>query len=446
MRESAVVIGGGLAGLVAAWRLRASGRSVLVLESQAEVGGWAQSWSRDGFGLERGPHTFRGQSPGLHALVKDLDLELCSPGDAGVRWISRGGLPYRLPSSPLGMLWSPVLSLRGRIRLMTEPFRRRGSDPNESVQDFFTRRLGPEAAQILVGSMVGGIHATDPSRLGIADSFPRVWAWEQEFGSLFRGAMAAGRARKGQPQGLFAPRDGMGEISRVLAEILGDSVQRDSEVLSLERTGSRWQIQLAGRVIETEQLVLATPAHVTASLLQTLRPEASRILEQVESSGVVVVHRYGRSGGQELPAGFGMLIAPDHPRSTLGILFSSRQFPHRLPGPDAWCLASFHPLGDEEERSRGAWAELAAEQASSLLDFHQAAVGAEVQIMPRAIPVLRPGHLARMQKVQECLPVVDGLVLAGSYLRGVSLECAVESGEQAARALMKTESITKEVA
>ena len=66
--------------------------------------------------------------------------------------------------------------------------------------------------------------------------------------------------------------------------------------------------------------------------------------------------------------------------------------------------------------------------------------------MPRAIPVLGPGHLDRMQKAQEFLPGIDGLVLAGSYLKGVSLECAVESGEQAARALMKPESITKEVA
>ena len=77
-----MVIGGGLAGLVAAFRLQQSGQDVLLLEAEKSVGGWAQSWTQDGFGLERGPHSYRGQSEALHALVDELEIETCSPQDS----------------------------------------------------------------------------------------------------------------------------------------------------------------------------------------------------------------------------------------------------------------------------------------------------------------------------------------------------------------------------
>jgi oxygen-dependent protoporphyrinogen oxidase len=426
-----VVIGGGVAGLVTAWRLQQAGRSVQLLEAKEGVGGWARTRTVDGFQLEDGPNSFRGQAQALHALVEELEIELCTPEDVGVRWISRRGRAFQLPRSPLGLFFCSLLSIRGRLRILLEPFIRRGRDPHETVLSFFSRRLGSEAALVLVGSMVGGIHGTDPARLGMADAFPQIWALEREHRSLLIGLLRSRRTSAG----IFAPRAGMGEIARVLAQQLGDAVIRQARVEGLEPIPGGWRVRLADRAIEASQVVLATPVHVAARLLEASLPDAAQLLGQVQCSSLALVHRLGLGGGGELPRGFGILIAPDSPRDTLGILFVSRQHPYRVPSPGAWSLASIHPL--DAERSQEEWAELAASETAALLDFGHEASQVHVQVLPQAIPVLAPGHLERMHEVQALLLAADGPVLAGSYLQGISMECAVQSGEDAARQLLR---------
>lgn len=438
MNQSVIVVGGGLAGLVAGYRLQQAGHDVQVLEADESVGGWAQSLTQDGFGLERGPHSYRGQSPTLHALASELEIPLCTPEDAGIRWIGRGGQRFQLPRSPLGLIFSPLLSIAGRLRLLTEPFRQKGHDPEESVSHFFRRRIGAEAAQVLIGSMVGGIHATHPDRLGIADAFPQLWQMEQQHGSLFRGMLAMRRERKGQTSGLYAPMDGMGAFGQALAQRLGDAVQTGARVVGLTRHAHRWRVHMDDQTMEADHVVLATPVHVTAALLETVAPETAQLLAQVESSSLALVHRYGLIGGDSVPSGFGVLFAPEDGRQTLGILFGSRQFPHRIPNPEAWSLVSFHPIEVRSSQEPSFWEDLATSQAAERLDFSHVAIGSRVELLHRAIPVLAPGHLKRMRAAAALLKNAPGLTLAGSYLLGVSLECAVQSGEQAASEMLNS--------
>ena len=161
-----VIVGGGLSGLVAAFRLRraavARNRAVriTILESEDRPGGKMRSDREDGFVIERGPNGFLDSRPNALALMKDLDAEallLRADATAKKRFVCRDGRLVRLPETPPAFLKSPLLSGAGKRRLMHEPWIPAGTARDESIGDLAARRMGPEARDYLVDPMVSGI-------------------------------------------------------------------------------------------------------------------------------------------------------------------------------------------------------------------------------------------------------------------------------------------------
>src|SRR5690606_8894594 len=101
-----------------------------------------------------------------------------------------------LPGSPLEALTTPVLSLGGKLAFIQEPCRSKIQADDISIADFFRHRLGAEAVERLVDPFISGIYAGDIHQLSLPAVFPRIWQWEQEDGSIIRGAMVARKARK----------------------------------------------------------------------------------------------------------------------------------------------------------------------------------------------------------------------------------------------------------
>src|SRR5262249_4850320 len=176
-----------------------------VLEGADQPGGNIRTEERDGFLCEWGPNGFLDNEPATLRLVEALGLgEQLAPSSsaAHVRWIVRGGRLRALPARPPAFVTSDVLSLRGRMRVMLEWAQpaQRGVD-DESVWDFAHRRIGREAADVLVDAMVTGVYAGDPRRLSIDGAFPRMRAMEREYGSLMRAMRVLKRAGGGSPMG-----------------------------------------------------------------------------------------------------------------------------------------------------------------------------------------------------------------------------------------------------
>ena len=198
-----VIGGGGIAGLATALRLRdlaPEGTEILVLESGDRLGGNIRTQREDGFTVEWGPNGYLDNVPTTSALIERIGLqEQVQPADerAARRFLFRGGRLHELATSPLKFFGSPVLSLRGRLRILGEPFARpKPPDEDETVGAFASRRIGPEAARILVDAMVSGVFAGNVDRLSLASAFPKMARMEAEHGSLVRAMIAAGRARK----------------------------------------------------------------------------------------------------------------------------------------------------------------------------------------------------------------------------------------------------------
>ena len=185
-----VVIGGGISGLASAYRIQEAARAagltpeITVLERDAHLGGKIRSDRHEGWVVETGPNGYLDSKPGTVKLVKDLGLtEKVLPADEAskTRLLFLDGRLQALPSSPAGFMTSSVLPLSGRMRIMLEPFQKKGPE-DETLADFGRRRLGRHAVERLLDPFVTGIYAGDPETLSVAAAFPAVKKLELEYG------------------------------------------------------------------------------------------------------------------------------------------------------------------------------------------------------------------------------------------------------------------------
>src|SRR5882724_8749468 len=247
-RMAVAVIGGGVTGLAAAYRLQTLGFDPTVYEAGQRPGGVVGTERRDGFLAETGPNSLTTPKPSVAALLTELGLgdRLLEASPAGrKRYIVRDGRLTPLPASPIELVTSSVFSFGAKLALLREPFVP-PSDPavEESVADFVRRRLGAEPLDYVAGPFVSGIYAGDPEALSLRHALPRVHALEQEHGSLIAAAVSQARARRRRRSGGSLSRilsfpTGMGELTEALTQRLGNRIRCGTPVLGVARRGSR---------------------------------------------------------------------------------------------------------------------------------------------------------------------------------------------------------------
>ena len=194
------IIGGGITGLTAAFRLQQQGIPATLFEAANRVGGVIQT-VRDGEYLaECGPNTILETSPLIGEMIADLGLEgrrIYSSEQAENRYIVRNKRLVRLPGSPLSFLATSLFSFRAKARLMAEPFIRRApANEEESLAKFVRRRIGREFLDYAINPFVAGVYAGAPETLSVREAFPKLHALEQRYGSLILGQILGARARK----------------------------------------------------------------------------------------------------------------------------------------------------------------------------------------------------------------------------------------------------------
>jgi oxygen-dependent protoporphyrinogen oxidase len=440
-----VVVGGGISGLAAAWRLREAGHAVTLLEAEDRVGGKVHSERIDGFLVEHGPNGVLDSRPAFRALAQSLGIAhriLPANAEAAHRFLFlRGGL-RALPEGPGGLFSRDLMSPVGWARLLAEPFvPGRKPGPDESVFDFAARRLGPEAARTLIDPMVAGIYGGDARQLSLAGAFPRLRALEAAHGSLVRGALAgipakirgrrAAAAAAGPKVGrsLSSFPDGMGELVTALRIGLGDAVHTGRTVQSLAREGETWLVRATGGdPIRADRLVLALPTYAAGPLLAPWSTAAAEALSAVPYAAVGVVGYGVRT--EQLPRtldGFGLLVPSTEHRRVLGVLWSSSIFAERAPDGHALMRvilggARNPELLDLDDETL--LAVVRSELSVVLGGPMPAPVFSRIVRWPRAIPQYTLGHTERRVQAEAAVSALPGVFLAGNGLFGVSVaEC-----------------------
>jgi len=426
-----------------------AGIDVEVLEAQATAGGNVQTMEVDGFRLEGGPHTFMPSADAIVEVAREAGLAdkmTASLPAAKKRFIVRQGRMRVVFGGPLSFLASRLLSFRGKLRLLQEPFRtRQRGDPTDTAERFFVRRFGPEAARVLAGAFISGVYAGDISRLSAPAAFPLFWRFEQEHGSMIRGAMKHRRQRRAElaaagrkplpVKGLLSFSGGLGTLTATLAAKLGPRLHLDTPVRGLARQAGGWRVEHAGGSLDCRALVLAVPPGPAASLLEPLDAEAAGAVTAVPMAPVAVVHLGFERRCAEIPDGFGFLAPRGQGVRSLGVLFPSRLFADRTP-PGGELLTAF--IGGVHDAGAlalddGPLADIALADLRTLTGLGREPALVQVRRYPEAIPQLVCGHLERMELLRQRLHDLPGLLLAGNYLQGVGLKDAVASGVAAAR-------------
>ncbi|RIK99324.1 MAG: protoporphyrinogen oxidase, partial [Proteobacteria bacterium] len=336
----AIVVGAGIAGLAAAAELARAGRSVAVLEAGERVGGAAWSETVDGHQIERGPNTFR-VPPAMNTFLRRHELggALVAAAPASrERFLVRGGALLPVPMSPAAFARTPLLTRAGKLRLLAEPFVRRGDPTGESVAEFAARRLGAEARDALIGPFLTGIYAGDETRLGVEAVFPSLAAAERRSGSIVRGLLAGSFTRGGEKgrAGTWSAQGGIGALAQALAARLPEPVRTRARAAGIAFEDGTYRLAVAtdsgGAELRAAGLVLAAPAPESAALLGALDAGAAEALGAIDYAPVASVSLSLASGATRTPVrGFGYLVPRGEGDALLGCLFPSQLFPGRTP-------------------------------------------------------------------------------------------------------------------
>jgi oxygen-dependent protoporphyrinogen oxidase len=447
-----VVVGAGLSGLTAAFRLARQGVRLRVVESATRPGGVIGSVRREGALYERGPNSGLDTTPLINELLADAGIagqRLDASAEAARRYILRDGQLAALPTSPPAFLATRLFSWKAKLALLREPFVRPAApDAEETVAAFVRRRLGAEFLDYAIEPFVAGIYAGDPDRLSVPAAFPRLAALEQKHGSLIRGQIIGARERRRSAEKAknaavsFSFREGMQTLTDALARglqidygVRAAGLRRESDgsfVLECERGEERFELR-------ARSVLLAVPAYEAKQIVARLAPEAATALEAIVYPPVAsVASCYRRADVVHPLDGFGFLAPRKESPPILGCLFSSSMFSGRADSSTV-LLTTFvggvrsAPLALRSEE------ELAASVSTALQGY----LGARqplwqvVTRWPQAIPQYTLGHLQRIAAVERAEAAVPGLRLCANWRGGVSVADCIKSAQATVEAVQQ---------
>ncbi|MEW6302878.1 MAG: protoporphyrinogen oxidase [Verrucomicrobiota bacterium] len=444
------VIGAGITGLTAAFRLRQKGVPVVVYERGSRVGGVIQTVSTDGFQAECGPNTILETSPCIGELIRDLGLEhrrLYSDPAADRRYLVRDGRLVQLPGSPWQFATSRLFSWRAKLRLLAEPFIRRvPPECEESLEEFVLRRLGREFLDYAINPFVAGVYAGDPAELSVKQAFPKLHALEQRYGSLILGQILGARERKRRQEvskqnaRKLSFDGGLSVLTEALHRRLGNAVKLNTSIRRIARTPQGWRLTDAhGNDSLHSAVLLAGPAHKLAKIdFETAPSEVRALLSPLREIHYTPVASISLGFRREDVAhpldGFGVLIPEVEQFHLLGTIFTSSLFPNRAPA--GYVLTTSYLGGSRAPELVAAdpdtQARLATQDLQRLLGVKGRPVFTHIVRFPKAIPQYDVGFGQFRRFMDRFEQQNPGLFLAGHFRDGISLSDSIVSGWNAA--------------
>ena len=434
----ALVVGGGISGLVCAYALRKAGIDAQLVEASPRAGGVIQSVTRDGFLLELGPQSLS-RTPALRELCADLGIssELLHAPPCAPRYVLIDGKLRPVPLSPPAFFMSSLVNASTKWALVRDICgKSTPPDGDESVADFVRRKFSKQLLDRLADPFVSGIYAGDPERLSIRSAFPQLYEAEKSAGSIVRGMLRLAKSSKGprQRSTLQSFREGNETLVRTLAKQLGPALLTETSVTAISRQTDRsfdLRLECRGRdeSVSARSLILATPPDVTGRLLSPLDSSFETLLGSIEYAAVAVVSLGYRKKdlGHSLD-GFGFLVPRSAGLRVLGTVWNSSLFPGRAPEGQA-LLTSFVGGATDPAATKLKPEELVSlvhREISTLLSLKSEPVFSNVTIWPRALPQYNLGHGDRLAALAKACLRFSGLWLTGNYLQGPAIGSCVD--------------------
>lgn len=442
-----IVVGAGLTGLTAAFSLQNKGYSVLLLEATHRAGGQIRTFCEKGYLFESGPNTGIIANCEVVELFEKLEkrtgqtlLQTANP-EAKRRLIWKNNCWEAIPHGPKSGLTTPLIPFGDKLRLLLEPWRPKGTNPNESIAETTRRRLGRSFVDYFVDPFISGIYAGDPERIVTRFAMPKLYALEQNHGSFIRGAIAKKRRSKTSQEAkatkeVFSANGGMEAVVQALAHCLSEQLQLSCEHLSVRPHGSAWEahyIQHGSECFATAtKVVMATPAYTLPTLLPFLSAEELAPITALRYAPVVQVCVGIKTRAEQDFLAFGGLVPSKEQEHILGVLFPSSCYPNRA--PEGSVLLSFflggikHP--EMVEASDETIMNIVTDALRRMLGFTAEQTPEVFRIFRhrRAIPQYEADSEQRVQQVIALEEQYPGLTIAGNLKDGVGLANRIWQG------------------
>ncbi|PTN07812.1 protoporphyrinogen oxidase [Mangrovibacterium marinum] len=441
MKQKVAVIGAGLTGLTTAYYLRKKGIDVTVFEKADRPGGVIQTYRKDGFTYENGPSTGVLGTPEAAELIAELG-DLCkleiADEDAKYRWIWKGGRWVALPSGLLGGITTPLFRLADKLRLLGEPFRKPGTNPNESLASLVRRRMGESFLNYAVDPFILGIYSGDPERLVTKYALPKLYHLEQKYGSFIGGAIKKAKEPKSErdkkaTREVFSLRGGLSTLIDALVHRIGpERIVLNAENMRVALAGKSYMVsyndQPAGRF---DQLISTVGAWALPELLPFLpKKELVDIIQLPYAKVVQVSVGFRKWEGISLKA-FGGLVPFCENRRVLGALFLSSFLQNRAPEGGA-LISTF--LGGVR---RSNMVELSDEEIKSIVEAELKEMLGLTKWNPDLLVINRYQHAipqygveseAKLEAVTKLQERFSGLHLAGNLRDGIGMADRIRQG------------------
>ncbi len=474
-RFHVAVVGGGIAGLAAAYFLKDAAVRVTLFESSPRIGGKLAVSEIAGIQVDEGAEAMLARRPEGTELAAAVGLgdQLVSPGTTAAAIWTRGALRplpggqvMGVPGDLAALARSGLLSGPGLARSWLDlilPATRH--DHDVAVAARVGARFGPEVVDRLVEPLLGGVYAGRADDLSFEATLPGLAAAARSHRTLrgaARSVLAAAAADAaaqrrgvagGRPPGLAQPvfttlAGGLGTLPEAVAAASAARVRTAATVRELRRAADGWRLTVgsadttggAVEYVSADAVVVAVPARPASRLLRAEAPAAAAALGEIEyASMAIVTLAFPREAFGQRPRGSGYLVPAVDGRAVKAVTFSTVKWPHLLarPGDGAACEAvrcSVGRIGEEQvlQRPDDDLVALARSELAEALGVAGRPVAARVSRWGGALPQYSVGHIARVARIRAAVAAQRGLGVCGAAYDGLGIPACIATAEQAA--------------
>lgn len=463
LEKQVVVIGAGLTGLTVAYYLKKRGIDFIMLEKEDHAGGVISTRHEDGFTFETGPNTGVLSQPQTKELSSELEglcsLEIANE-QAKKRWIWKGNAWQPLPSGLMAAIKTPLFSVKDKFGILGEPFRKKGTNPNESLADLVLRRMGRSFLDYAVDPFIIGIYSGDPSYLIPRYALPKLYNLEQNYGSFIGGAIKKGFEKKDERQKLatgevFSIQGGLSNlISALVTKAGAENMLLNCKEISVNpikdglkrfnsTDGKNYLTtgQIAGEELEitSSYVITTTGSHELPQMLPFLTAqEAAHVNNLLYAKVLQASIGFKKWQGMKLDA-FGGLVPFRENRDILGILFLSSFLSGRA--PEGGALMSVFMGGVRKPHL----SELTDVEAKSILAREVAQMTGLQEFEPDLLKITRYQHAIpqyglssgeRFETVDRLQKQYPGLLIGGNLRGGIGMSDRIKQGRELAESVL----------